>query len=145
MLYFDTSFLVPLLIPESASDAVEAFIQNIPSGSSLVVSHWGRVEFASVMSRLVCMQELDRKVATACVDRFNLLVEESFDLVTPGSADFERCWDFLCRFNTSLRAGDALHIAIAANIGASVVYTLDKRMLDAGKLLGLPVERGISE
>ncbi len=145
MLYFDTSILVPLLIPESSSDAVEAFIRGIPSGSALVVSQWGRVEFASVLSRLARMRELDRAVATACADRFDALIAESFDLVMPGSADFERCWDFLCRFDTGLRAGDALHLAIAANIKASVVYTLDKGMLDAGRLLGLPVERGIPE
>jgi predicted nucleic acid-binding protein len=43
-----------------------------------------------------------------------------------------------------LRAGDALHLAIAANRHAAAIYSLDKRLLRAGEILGLPVSAGIS-
>jgi len=41
-----------------------------------------------------------------------------------------------------LRAGDVLHLAIAGNHHARVVYRLDKTMIRAGKMLGLPISAG---
>ena len=46
MLYFDTSFLAPLIPEEATSEAIEAFITTQPTGQ-LFTSHWTRVEFAS--------------------------------------------------------------------------------------------------
>ncbi len=37
---------------------------------------------------------------------------------------------------------DALHLAIANNRGARTFYTLDRKLLRAGRLLGLPVAAG---
>ena len=47
--------------------------------------------------------------------------------------------DYLAQPDTGLRAGDALHLAIAANNAASEIHTLDKTMLKAGMQLGLPI------
>jgi uncharacterized protein len=47
------------------------------------------------------------------------------------------------RFETGLRAGDALHLAIADNHRAAAIYSLDKALLKAGKILDLPVRMGI--
>jgi hypothetical protein len=41
------------------------------------------------------------------------------------------------------RAGEALHLAVADNHRATVIYSLDKTLLKAGKILGLPVSTGI--
>ena len=49
----------------------------------------------------------------------------------------------LGKFNTGLRAGDALHLAIAGNRQAEAFYSLDKGPLMAGRLLDLPVSMGI--
>ncbi|MBC7637090.1 MAG: hypothetical protein H7251_15980 [Acetobacteraceae bacterium] len=49
----------------------------------------------------------------------------------------------MARPETGLRGGDALHLAIAANRRASAIYSLDKGLVKAGKMLGLPVSRGI--
>jgi predicted nucleic acid-binding protein len=38
-----------------------------------------------------------------------------------------------------LRAGDALHLAIASEHGATI-YTLDQRLADAGPELGVPAQ-----
>jgi predicted nucleic acid-binding protein len=42
-----------------------------------------------------------------------------------------------------LRAGDALHLAIASNLAVDQIITLDEGMITAGKVLKLPVDRGI--
>lgn len=143
MVYFDTSFLVPLLIPEDSSKQVEAFFQHLPSGQVLAVSHWTRVEFGSVLSRLVRMKQFKSSDAKECAARFNKLLDDSFNIVTPSRMDFECCWDFITRFDNDLRAGDALHLAIAANLNAEKLYTLDNGLLKAGTVLRLPVDRGI--
>jgi hypothetical protein len=50
---------------------------------------------------------------------------------------------YLDNYETGLRAGDALHLAIAGNHRAKAIYSLDKTMIKAGKILGLPVSAGI--
>jgi predicted nucleic acid-binding protein len=119
MIYFDTSFLVPLLIPEDSSERVEVFFQQLSPRQVLVVSHWTRVEFGSVLSRLVRMKQFGSSDARTCAGHFNKLLNDSFNLITPGKTDFECSWDFLTRFDNGLRAGDALHLAIAANLEES--------------------------
>jgi len=142
MFYFDTSLLIPLLLPEEASDRMELFFHQLSPGAELVVSQWTRVEFASVLSRLVRMGELKRDIATLCSERFSTLLTESLQVVLPGIADFDLCREFLARFNNSLRAGDALHLAITSNLAVETIFTLDNGMLKDGRLLGLPVDRG---
>ncbi len=50
MRYFDISFLIPLILPEAASDPVAGFFEDLPA-DDLAVSHWSRVEFASLLDR----------------------------------------------------------------------------------------------
>ena len=88
MLYFDTSFLVPLLFQESTSTQIDAFIRRQRAGE-LTVSHWTRLEFSSVLAREVRMGQLDRDAARDAEARFDALVAESFAVILPSAADFE--------------------------------------------------------
>ncbi len=137
--YFDTSFLVPLLIPEQNSGQIEILVQQISTNSELLVSQWTRVEMVSVFSRLVRMGELERNTAKTCDKAFSQMLEESFKIIVPETQDFDLCHQYLAQFDNSLRAGDALHLAIATKYGVDAIYTLDKGMIKAGKYLGLPV------
>ena len=78
---------------------------------------------------------------------FDALLEDvilqSFVVLLPSGDDYERARHYLRNYETSLRAGDALHLAIAGNHHAKAIYTLDKIMIKAGKILGLPVSAGI--
>lgn len=75
--------------------------------------------------------------------QFETMMNESFVVWLPNADDFDLAKDFLGRHNTGLRAGDALHLAIARNHRAQAIYSLDKVFLKAGKALGLPVGPGI--
>ena len=55
--YFDTSFLVPLILPEATSEPISAFFEDL-SHEDLAVSDWTRVEFASLLAREVRMGSL---------------------------------------------------------------------------------------
>ena len=71
------------------------------------------------------------------------MVADTFVVISPSPHDFARAKQFLQRFETGLRAGDALHLAIAGNRGADAIYSLDKGLLKAGTILGLPVGTGV--
>ena len=142
MRYFDTSFLVPLILPEATSDPIEAFFEDLPA-EDLAVSHWTRVEFASMLAREVRTGNLEPAAAREAGSRFEAMIEESFIVLLPDRDDFDRAREWLSRFETGLRAGDALHLAIANNRGAAAIHCLDKVMIAAGTTLGLPAGAGI--
>ena len=142
MRYFDTSFLVPLILPEATSEPIAAFFEDL-AGENLAVSDWTRVEFASLLAREVRMGGLDPASARQAGSQFEAMVRESFVVLLPNRDDFDRARNWLGRFNTGLRAGDALHLAIARNRGVGHIHTLDKPMIAAGNTLGLPTGAGV--
>jgi predicted nucleic acid-binding protein len=134
MLYFDTSFLAPMLLQEASSARVEALFATL-SGETLAVSHWTRIEFVSLIAREVRMGGLADSDAQSVIGQFEVLVDESFHVLIPSVADYELARKYVQKFATKLRSGDALHLAIATNNKARMVYTLDKALLQAAKLL----------
>ena len=144
MYYFDTSFIAPLLLTEPASGRVEAYVRKLPPGE-LWVSHWTRVEFASLLAREVRTGGLKETTARETAARFETLIEESYEVLTPRSDDYDLAREYLLHFQAGLRAGDAIHLAVAKNNGVNILLTLDQGMLKTGRLLKLPVSLGIRE
>ena len=142
MLYFDTSFLAPLILQEATSEKIEAFFAKLPVGE-LYVSHWTRVEFASLIAREVRMGGLAERDALLAIAQFDELVADSFQVLAPSVVDYELAKGYIQHFATKLRAGDALHLAIASNNGVKTLYTLDDGLLNAAKLLKVHASRGI--
>jgi predicted nucleic acid-binding protein len=141
MVYLDTSFVAPLVISEDSSDAVEALVMKVKPGE-LATSIWTRVELASLVARKLRMGELSAAKAEAVRCEFDRVLDESFEILLPTAADFAAAIQFLAIPNTGLRAGDAFHLAIAANHGAKKILTLDQGFIKAGKRLKLPVSSG---
>jgi len=139
MLYFDTRFLAPLILEEPSSTKIEVFFSRLKA-DELYVSHWTRVEFASLIAREVRMGGLAESDALLVIGQFDELVAESFQVLVPDVADYELAKSYIQHFATKLRAGDALHLAIASNHGAK---TLDEGLLNAAKLLKVHASRGI--
>lgn len=142
MVYLDTSFIAPLAIAEETSDAVETFVMTVQPGD-LATSLWTRVELASLISRKRRMGELSDTQAEAVRRELARILDESFLLLVPTAADFALAARYLETPATGLRAGDALHLAIAAGHGAETILTLDAGFVRAGRLLHLPVAHGI--
>jgi hypothetical protein len=67
------------------------------------------------------------------------MVNDSFALLLPRADDYELARRYLQEYRTGLRAGDAFHLAIASNNRASAIYSLDKKLCNAGRILKLPV------
>lgn len=142
MLYFDTSFLAPLILQEATSEKIEAYIAKLPTGQ-LYVSHWTRVEFASLIAREVRIGGLAEPDAQLAIGQFDELVAESFQVLVPSVVDYEQAKGYIQHFATRLRAGDALHLAIAHNNSTKRLYTLDEGLLNAAKLMNIHASRGI--
>jgi uncharacterized protein len=140
--YFDTSFLAPLVKGEPTSGAITHFF-NKAERLGPMTSHWTRAEFSSLIARDVRMKATDANTAARVESRFESLLSMSFNLLMPTLEDIELCKRYLQHYDSGLRAGDALHLAIARNNKAHAIYSLDDKMIRAGKLLGLPVSRGI--
>ena len=81
------------------------------------------------------MGGLHENEANAALLQFDNLIGDSFKVLLPDTADYELARVFIRNFATKLRAGDALHLAIARNRNAEVFYTLDKALIQAAKLL----------
>ena len=142
MLYFDTSFLAPLIFPEATSQKIARFVRRL-AVEEFTVSHWTRVEFSSLIAREVRIGGLDVQAASMADAQFEAMLQESFSILLPKSDDFDLAKHFLGRFETGLRAGDALHLAVANNHRAAAIYSLDKKLVKAGKILGLPVRMAV--
>jgi hypothetical protein len=89
------------------------------------------------------MGSLTYKGAVAADARFAEIAADTFIVLAPTTADFDLANRFLLRRKIGLRAGDALHLAIAANNRAAAIYSLDRRLLTAGRRLGLKARIGI--
>jgi uncharacterized protein len=96
MRYFDTSFLAPLLREEKTSSRIGRFMAGLPT-EELAISRWTEVEFASLLARDVRMGVIGS------------------DQALPSADDYEMARRYLHNHETGLRAGDALHLAIAGN------------------------------
>ncbi|MBK8909024.1 MAG: type II toxin-antitoxin system VapC family toxin [Rhodospirillales bacterium] len=142
MHYFDTSFLVPLILPEATSEPIARFFQDLRA-ESMAVSHWTRVEFSSLLAREVRMGGLSAEAAREADAQFESMVEESLTVILPNSKDFDLAKAYLGRYETGLRAGDALHLAVARYHGAEAIFSLDKALLRAGQILDVQVSAGI--
>ncbi|HEY4165837.1 MAG TPA: type II toxin-antitoxin system VapC family toxin [Reyranella sp.] len=142
MLYFDTSFLVPLFLQEATSARIERVMAGL-AGQDLATSHWTRVEFSSLLAREVRMGGLDSKTAREVDAEFEGVAQQSFVVLVPSVDDFDLAKQYIDRHQSGLRAGDALHLAIAQNHSSTQIYSLDNTLLRAGRQLGLPMTRGI--
>lgn len=141
MLYFDTSFIAPLYIPEPNSDEVRQLTYTL-SQQYIAISEWTCVEFSSMVARRVRMQQLGEDAAQGLLTAFERISHTQFVILTPSQADYRMAERFLRNFATGLRAGDALHLAIAKNNGASHVYSLDQGLIKAAAMLEIPVGSG---
>jgi uncharacterized protein len=142
MRYFDTSFLAPLFLRDRNSSAIEGFVAALPP-DELATSQWARLEFSSLLGREVRMRSLTAEAATVLDRMFSDTVAQAFAMFPPAADDFDLAGRYIANYQTGLRAGDAMHLAIAVNRQVAAIYTLDNGLLKAGHILGLPVSPGI--
>ena len=137
MIYIDTSALVPAFIREPKSETVLAWIET--SGERLVVSEWAITEFSSAAAIKVRTGEIAAAMAKQARARFLAFAQDHCSIAVPQRAEFRRAAELAGDTNLKLRAGDALHLAIAEASKVQGILCLDETMSAGAKKMGLDV------
>jgi predicted nucleic acid-binding protein len=123
--YLDTSAAAKLLVQESESDALTAFLERAVEGGDAVGS--SRL-LETELRRLALRIAIPQEHVTLVLERLDLLVPDDEVFRTAGLLP-----------GTALRSLDALHVAAALRWGADAVATYDERQALAARAVGLEV------
>ena len=133
--YVDASAWIALFSKEPGYAGLEEWLTN--EQGVLLTARWCVVEVASGLSIKVRRGELVQSQASQLMDAFEQLLKGQVSLLAEAASDYDLATS-LCRNATSrLRAGDALHLAVASRAAATHLVTLDKVMAANAQLMGI--------
>lgn len=139
MHYADTCLLISLHLPDPGTPGALAWLEAA-SRDPIMTSHWTLAEFASALGIIARRGEIDAATHGATLAQFRRFVADRLIVEAPEASDFERAAGWLERFETGLRAADALHLAICARRSATLC-TADDTFARAADAFAIRVHR----
>lgn len=137
MLYLDSSVAVALLVHEPHSERADAWLIS-RQGEEIALSRWVETEVAAALSGKARFGRLDERLLGEARSRFADLARASRRLPIY-AAHFDVATRFASAPEAMLRSGDALHLAIASEAGATLC-TLDRRQAGAAAFFHISCE-----
>ncbi len=135
MPYIDTSVLVAALTNEAETARMQSWLGE-REPTELTISEWVATEFSAALSIKIRTGQIEAHHRAEALAAFTRLSAESFEILPISGAQFRTAARFADQYALGLRAGDALHLAIAVDHGATIV-TLDRRLAEAATALGV--------
>ena len=135
MIYLDTNAAVPLFVAEPASDLVDRWLSACDE--PVVSSDWIVTEFASALSIKERSGTLTAKDAKSAWRNFETFCDSGLRLAPLSRQAFAAAAKMVREPAHGLRASDALHLAVALEIGAKSIATLDATIAGNAKRMKL--------
>src|SRR5689334_1273092 len=123
MLYLDTPLLVAAFTNEAETERIQHWLGRQPE-DNLAISDWVATEFTSALSIKLRTGQIDANDRAEVLAKFAQLAADSLTVVPVSRLQFRRAARFADQHTLGLRAGDALHLAVCADHGATLC-TLD--------------------
>ena len=134
MIYLDTSVLGAIFFREPGAADLVTVLES-QRKAKLMISAWTLTEMASIGGIKQRTGAIDAETRQQAIANFQRFASMHLSTVEIDPADF-RTAAVLIESPVALRAGDALHLAVARLLGARIA-SLDHRLCAAIKLLGL--------
>ena len=133
--HLDTSLLAAALTNEAETERMQAWLGAQAAGS-LIISEWVATEFSAALSIKLRTGQIEEVHRADALAMFAQMRADSFTPLPISAVEFRTAAHFADQYGLGLRAGDALHLAVCANNGATLC-TLDRRLSEAGPALGV--------
>lgn len=135
MVYVDTSVIVALLTVEPKTQDVTAWYAGLRD--TPFCADWLLTEFSSAISIKLRTRQLTETHAKRVHKEFNLLAAGGLRLVPVSRTAFSQAAEMVKQHRHRLRAWDSLHLAVALELGARHMATLDGTLAENAKRKGL--------
>jgi predicted nucleic acid-binding protein len=135
MIYVDTSVIVALLTVEPRTQNVIAWyavLRDTPT-----CSDWLLTEFSSALSIKLRTGQITEANAKRVRKEFELLTEGGLRIVQVSREAFRYAAEMVKSHDHTLRSGDSLHLAVALELGATYMATLDITLAANAKRSGM--------
>jgi predicted nucleic acid-binding protein len=134
-IYCDTSALVALLTSEPSTPTIKQWFTELDS--TLVCADWGYTEFHSAIAIKIRTGQLAETQATETLALLELLSSGGLRWIPVSRSAFRAAAHLVDEHQHGLRGGDALHLAVARELGIKHFATLDANQRINAERLGL--------
>ena len=135
MVYVDTSVIVPLLTTEPKTEAVTAWFAKLHD--TPICADWLLTEFSSAISIKLRTGSITEANAKRVRKEFELLADGGLRIVPVSRDAFRHAAKMAQQHEHGLRSGDSLHLAVALELEANHMSTLDGTLAANAKRNGM--------
>ena len=134
--YLDTSLIVSVIAAETTTAAAQTWIVN-QADASLSISGWVVTEVSAALALKIRTRAITVDQRATALALFRRLIRDRMTVVPIADTAFREAARFADDPATALKAGDALHLAIADQFGATL-FAFDRQQAAAGPVVGVP-------